>query len=222
MAASAIDLTTAAVVAGDLGVASDATVDRLVTAASQIIASYCGRKFEKATVTEYPASYGRPKLLLERAPVVGITSITELGSVVDAGDYECLGRNAQAGIIYRKNGVWALTARVGGRVTETLDEHEGESGDNGITVVYEAGYVTPGQKALDATLTVTLPEDVQEAAVMTAVQLYRSRGLDRNIASESLGDWSVSYAGTNAVIGRGGPIPEVAQALLAPYTRRVF
>ncbi|RYZ42964.1 MAG: hypothetical protein EOO71_05570 [Myxococcaceae bacterium] len=62
---------------------------------------------------------------------------------------------------------------------------------------------------------VTLPEDVQEAAILTAVQLYRSRGVDSMVASESIGDWSVSYFAAKAE-GKS-PIPGIAQALLAPY-----
>lgn len=73
----------------------------------------------------------------------------------------------------------------------------------------------PGQRALDASRVVTLPEDVQEAAILTAVQLYRSRGVDSMVASESIGDWSVSYFAAKAE-GKS-PIPGIAQALLAPY-----
>jgi hypothetical protein len=219
--ANAIDLTLASTVAGDLGVTADATVDRVVSAASRAIARYCGRVFEKATgIVEYPAGYGRPLLLLDRAPILGITSIVERGSTVDPSLYEAKGSNLDGGIVYRLQGVWANTARLDGRITDTLALNQGRSGVDGITVTYDAGFVTPGQVAIGLFPAVTLPEDVQEAAILTAVAMYRRRGIDPNVASESLGDWSVSYQGTNTAIGRGGAIPETAQALVASYVAR--
>lgn len=217
--ANAIDLCLAATVAGDLGVAADATVDRVVTAASSIIAGYCGRTFEKGTaLVEYPAGYGRPLLILDRPPIIGITSIYEGGELVAAADYETVGKLAEAGMVYRKNGTWMLTARDDGRITEHL-EFQGSS--DGIVATYDGGYVTPGQKAANGALTVTLPESVQEAAILTAVALYRRRGVDPNIASEAIGDWSVSYRGPNTLIGVGdGAVPDVARSLLVPYVIR--
>lgn len=214
MAANAKDLCLAATVAGDLGIASDATVERLVTAASQAIANHCGRVFHKETVTERPTGTGRAFLSLDRPPVVTVTSVTELGTVLEADEYEV--QDAAAGILLRKGTRWPYTGQSGGNVTLSEEHLFGQSGDEGIEVVYSGGYVTPGQKSLDDALTVTLPEDIQEAAVLTAVALYRRRGTDPNIASESLGDWSVTYA--HASSGRGG-IPDAARELLAPYVR---
>lgn len=220
MPASEIDLCTAADVAEDLGIDSSATVQRVVTAASRAIAAFCGRTFQRGTdIVEYPASYPRRFLLLDRAPIVSITSITEHGSTVDAADYQCIGKNAEAGIVYRVNGFWLSTELYEQRVTRQVTGSEGRSGDTGITVTYTAGYVTPGQAALDAALTVTLPEDLQEAAIQTAVSMYRARGVDQNIASESIGDWSVSYFAEKA--RAGSVIPGSAQSLLARHVRLV-
>lgn len=214
--ANAIDLTLASTVAGDLGVTADATIDRLVTAASRAIARYCDRTFEKGTaIVEYPPGYRRPLLALTRTPIISIASIVELGATVDPSVYEVY--SADAGLVLRKDGVWALTARAGGRISETVDQHLSEIGVNGITVTYDGGYVTPGQKALNGALTVTLPEDIQEAANITASQLYRSRGIDALVQSESLGDWSVAYFERKA--SGQDVIPGIAKALLAPYVR---
>lgn len=216
MAASVVDLCLASTVAGDLGVDDAARVQRAVTAASRAIARYCGRPFERATVTEYPAGYGRPLLLLERAPIVSITSITEGGVTLASTSYEFLGELANAGLVLRRDGVWMDTGTLAGRVTASPDVNVGRS--DGLVVEYVAGYVTPGQRVLDGSLTVTLPEDVQEAATLTAADFYRRQTQDANIASETLGDWSVSYAGTNTAIGRGvDPLPAIAVQLLAPY-----
>lgn len=221
MAANAADLCLSSTVAADLGVADDATVQRCVTAASRAIARWCGRTFEhSAAIVEYVPGFGRPYLILERPPIVSITSIVELGAEVDAANYESVGKNAEAGMVRRKNGgVWANTARLEGRITDTPGHNDGETGDAGITVTYEGGYVTPGQVAIaPAAGPVTVPEDLQEAAVIVASAFYRRLNRDPNIASESLGDWSVSYAGGNSAIGRGaGGIPDIAVELLASY-----
>ena len=55
-------------------------------------------------------------------------------------------------------------------------------------------------------------------AILAAVAFYRRRGTDPNVASESLGDWSVTYAGGNTAIGRSaGGLPDAAAQLLGPY-----
>lgn len=214
MAANAIDLTTAAIVADALGLASSSAVERAVTAASRAIASYCGRTFEKgAAIVEYPEGYGRPLLLLDRAPVVSIASITELGATVAAADYECVGKNAAAGLVYRLRGVWMRTGRSEGLVTEGSFAYQGST--EGIVATYTAGWVTPGQFALDPQLTLNLPEDVQEAALLAAVAFYRRRGVDPSLASEAIGDWSASYRATDPQ----APVPPAAMDLLAPYVR---
>jgi hypothetical protein len=214
--ANAIDLTLAATVAADLGVAADATIDRVVTAASRAIATYCGRAFEKATgVVEYPAGYGRPHLVLDRAPILAITSIVEFGSTLSASEYTFEGNLANAGMVFRRGGAaWARTAQDAGRITPQFDYVQGQSTSDGIVVTYDAGFVTPGQKAANGALTVSVPEDLQEAANMVAVNLYKRRTLDQTLAAESLGDWSVTYrAALPALLG-----PDVV-ALLAPYVR---
>jgi hypothetical protein len=223
VAANAIDLTTATIVAGDLGISSDATVERVVTAASRLIASYCGRSFERATLTEYPPGYARSLLLLSRPPIVSVTSITEEGNTVSAADYSVTARLdgisvSEAGMVYRLGGgTWLSTVRYEGRITDSPGMSVGTSNTDGITVVYVGGYVTPGQNALDPISypSITLPEDVQEAAVVVASALYKRRGLDQNLASESLGDWSVSYRGSLPT----AIAPEV-EAFLAPYVLR--
>ncbi|WP_254625391.1 hypothetical protein [Myxococcus sp. CA051A] len=197
-----------------MGIPVSPRVEVLVTAASRAVAGYCGRVFERGLgLVEYPAGYGRPLLLLERPPVLAISGVWEGGNQVSADEYEIAGGLAEAGMLRRRRGVWRATVRSGGGVSGTLGDFEGS--EDGLRVVYDGGYVTPGQWTLDGALVVTLPEDVQEAAVLTAVQLYRSRGVDAMVASESIGDWSVSYFAAKAE-GKS-PIPGAARALLAPY-----
>ncbi len=210
------DLCLAATVAADLGVPVDASVERCVSSASRAIARLCGRAFERVTVTEYPASYGRPFLLLERPPLVAIVSVTEAGELLDPTRYTIAGDLADGGLVYRLEDTWPETARVGGLVTTTVELRQGSPA--ALAVTYTGGYVTPGQVALDATVgPVTLPADVEEAAILEACALYRGRGRDADVSAESLGDWSVSYreraAGQRLASAR-------AELLLAPYVLR--
>src|SRR5438067_2482919 len=101
----ASDLCTSAQAATDLGVTADDIVQRVVSAAGAAIATFCGRTFEKGTgIVEYAAGYRRPMLVLKRSPVLGITSITELGAVVASADYECVGDNLKTGMVVRLRG----------------------------------------------------------------------------------------------------------------------
>jgi hypothetical protein len=214
----AYDLCTAADVASDLGVTADDKVQRVVTAAGAAIRTFCGRTFEKAIgIVENASGYGRPLLLLKRTPVLGITSITEFGAAVAPADYECSGDNANAGMVLRLRGTWLNTRYTRGIVTPSDDAHQERS--DLIVATYDAGYVTPGQNAIDSVTypTISLPEDVQEAAIMTASTLFRRRGIDPDIAGEGIGDWNIQYFATKATAAVA--IPMLAQALLMPHVR---
>ena len=215
MAANAIDLCLATTVAADLGVASDATVQRVVTAASRAIAVWCGRTFERASgIVEPVKGYGRPYLLVARPPVVSIDSITIGGATVPASEYEVNGTETDAGMILRIHSNWPSYAY--GPFSATLKPREEIASSDDIVVTYDGGFVTPGQNSVDPATypAVTLPEDVQEAAILTACSLYRARGQDQFVASESLGDYSVSYFAAKA---EQMGLPPLAQAFLAPY-----
>lgn len=212
MAATVVDLCLAATVAGDLGVASDATVQRVVTAASRAVATFCGRRFERElSIVETPASYGRPLVLLERYPILAVTSVLVRGAALAATEYRVEGEG-----LLRIRSVWPRTARDAGDITAALDHFHGDA--DVLKVTYDAGYVTPGQAALapvGAPLTVTLPEDVQEAAILVATGLFKRRTVDASVASESLGTWSVSYRAALPLL----VAPEV-EAMLGPYINR--
>lgn len=213
---SPTDLCLAATVAADLNVPVDPSVERCVSAASRAIARLCGRAFERATVTEHPASYGRPFLLLERPPLVAIVSVVERGELLDPSRYTIAGDLADGGLVYRLEDSWPDTARVGGLVTTTVDLRQGSP--DALAVTYTGGFVTPGQVAVDpSTGPATLPADIEEAAILEACALYRGRGRDADVSAESLGDWSVSYreraAGQRLASAR-------AELLLAPYVLR--
>lgn len=218
MAANAIDLTLAATVAGDLGVASDATVQRVVTAASRMISRWCVRDFTYATgIVEYPNGDNRPYLIVRKPPIVSITSIVESGVTLDPSEYESVDDNAEAGLIYRLDGPFLYVGQQMGGVTAVFDPKQGDSTSQGITLTYAGGYVTPGQNAVNSGLypTVTLPEDVQEAAIMTAGYLYKYRGVDTRVKAMQLGDYSVQYRDPDPE----NVIPAPAREILGYYRR---
>lgn len=206
------DLTLPATVALELGGTVDqARLTRLISAASAAIARNLNRPrmHYGAAISEKVAGYGRERLVLGVAPVISLTSVTlEDGTVLDPSDYEL--EDSDAGLLYRGSGwPWTGVLRPGLLPNELVAGSERPS----ITVVYSGGWVTPAQAG---SLTRTLPYDIEEAAVQTVVALYRKAGADPTVASESLGDYSVSYRGT---MSPGGIIPEAVLAQLATYRR---
>lgn len=216
MPANALDLCLADDVAGDLSVASDAKVQRCVTAASAAIARACIRTFEQSSLTEAPAGAGRPRFLVARPPIVSIASVVEFGAELDADEYSIEGSFPFSEMVLRKHGIWPRTGVHGGFVTESLSFYA--PNPDVLSISYVGGFITPGQNALDAATypAVTLPEDIQEAAIHTAAQMYLAGGMNPQVAAESIGDWSATYrAGSEAPL-----IPTAAMALLEPYMLR--
>jgi len=136
-------------------------------------------------------------------------------TTLDADSYEI--EDADAGILQRDSG-WNARNRdvpgaAGGDIVPRTDKRR-------ITVVYVGGYVLPN----DSTGTRNLPYDIEQACILTVTSLFRRRGSDRLVSSESLGDYSVSYRNPNSAIGlgAGGIIPDEAMPLLEPYRRTVM
>jgi hypothetical protein len=119
--------------------------------------------------------------------VATIENVTEAGELLDPARYTIAGDLADGGLVYRLEDAWPDTARVGGLVTTTVELRQGSPAS--LAVTYTGGYVTPGQVALaPAAGPVTLPADVEEAAILEACALYRGRGRDADLSAESLGD----------------------------------
>lgn len=207
------DLTLPATVATELAggvLSSDARLPRLIAVASAAIASYLdrGQLHYSAAITEKVKAFGRPRLVLDVTPIVAITSITlDDGTVVASTDYTI--ENARAGFLYRRAG-WASTGLVRGGLPPGNDPAPGTE-ESSITVVYGGGWVCPAQSG-----TRNLPYDIEEAALQTAVALYRGNGRDPSVSSEALGDYSVSYRGE---VNPAGIIPPNVIAMLDKYRR---
>ena len=214
------DLTSIAAVAAVLEVEQgDAKLPRLISAASEAVRQYINRPrvHYGASITELARGYGRPRLLLNVTPILTIASITlPDGSLVDPSEY--MVEDADAGMVYRAAG-WPFTGQLHGGLLY-VDPVSGSERPS-ISVVYAGGWVTPAQAATTPGLPRSLPYDLEEAVIMTVVARYRGGGVDPNVASESLGDYSVSYRNPNTLIGVGGGgiIPDAAARILDSYAR---
>jgi uncharacterized phiE125 gp8 family phage protein len=169
---------------------SDAIVAALINSCSEWVVGHIGRKLLSETLTEYYHGDGSSLLMLNRRPVVSITSIHVDGnrlwdstSEVASSDYQL---DKQAGMIRAWNlfGNWVC-------------------GTSNIRVIYVAGY-TAGP-------TGTMPKDLKLAVLRMIDHQWRDgfqlRKLDK--ISDVVGDINTSY--------RDGDVPKDAQSILARY-----
>jgi hypothetical protein len=205
-------LCTAAAFAGDTGNADADTAVRYINAASAMVEAYLGRKcgrqvaFEEALI-----GWGGPRLYLSLTPVEVVTSISVDDTEVDAAEY--LLEDSDTGLVYRLNG-WPWSAPPLGLGIEEMLHAGGES--RNVTAVYTGGWVLPNEADPAGSDWTRLPADIEEAACLLAAHLYRMRGRNQAVASESIGNTSVAFM-TQGPTGWAG-LPAVA-SLLAPYRR---
>ena len=186
MALAANALTTLAIVKTELGITGateDTYLERMINAASDRIENYCSRAFFKETgKIENVAGFGGVYLLVSKAPLLAITSITFDGNTVASADYEI--HDADVGSIYRKGGWHWTTARLKDITQPPMPGHERKL----YKVTYDGGYETPEQGG-----TRTLPFDLEDACVQMVASRFRGKGRDPNIKSEKLLSWSATY-----------------------------
>lgn len=160
----------------------DAILERLIHAGSRAISKLAGGRvfeYDPAIVEDlrllgHTYGQGSRTIMVQRTPLLSIASIELIDQAGDTQEtYEVDTYNiekADAGIIYRELG-WPC-----------FDIYR-------VRVTYEGGYVTPAQvengqvDGDNARVARTLPEDLEEAAIMTVVSLWSRRGQDREIAS---------------------------------------
>lgn len=150
------------------GTEHDAELARLIPMADALIARYCGRTFEAASVTEYHSTRAAiPRLALARPPVTAITSIHDdpdrqygSGTLLTPGTDYVL-EDPEAGIV-------------------AFDQYTVLGGINNLKVVYDGGYAT-------------IPADLEQAAI-EIVWLTRDLGDQAllGILSKSIADGSVT------------------------------
>lgn len=196
-------LTTWATIKTELGLAdADQTnAERLINVASTAIEGYCGRHFDKATVTsEIYVATGMQRLILERTPIVSISSITDDGTAIAASDYAI--EDAALGFVWSDVG-WATEDEI---ILGSVSRREiPGSSERLLKVTYIGGYVTP-----NLTGTRDLPYDIEQACIETVCSLWRRRGVDNRAAA---------FDGQAAPVAVWGMIPGSAIPVLNRYRR---
>lgn len=187
--------------AGISGTADDTRLQKLIDYAHVALRRYCGRSlsdgFESATRTE-DYDVNASDLQLKEWPVTSITSITPintdntLGSALQSTEYH----------VDLNTGVVTMNAGQNGRVffdddtdSASLSDWEWRPNFARCRVVY---------------VNAAAPDDIEMALCKMVDGLYAGIRNGTGIASQSLGNWSVTFASAD--------VAAAAQAqLLAPY-----
>lgn len=194
------NLTTTPAVVGRLGLSETPEgMDQLVLAVSRAIERYCGRVFAQQGYDETLNGSDIDTLVLAHSPIIGTPTILADNSPIT--DFEV--RDAEAGLLYRSVG-WARGAWVGWNNDIEIDRLG--SSYPAFVISYTAGYKLPGEKDT------TLPPDIEEAAIMTAMQWYRRQTRDGDVKAKKVGDLSITYGESEEATHHG--VPAMARALL--------
>jgi hypothetical protein len=173
----------------------DDIINSIIDGIDGIFDTYCGRPLlmtDEAVTENYGIDECRSRLLLNRYPIISITSLKEAfdydftaaEALVSNADYR-LSNKGLNGIIYRLNGYW-------------LD------GEDIIEVIYRGGYCGASEAA--AAGENALPDELREAAVMQACFMFKRK--------DDLGLSSIS--------SQGGSISKFADVELLPLVKQVL
>jgi len=175
----------------ELGIVADSTEDaKLSRIIGRVSRELCGpegldREAWRQTYIEKLAGDGGRLMSLSRWPVESITSITYDGATVDASTYDAptLDRDSN---VFRADG-WNRNA-------PTNSARFPETGDRALlyTITYVAGWLMPGEVATASEA--LLPDDIQDAAIMAALGLYRGRDVEPGVRAEQVEGMSRTYA----------------------------
>lgn len=159
---------------------NDSLLEKLIDQASAMIVRYCHRPFALERYRETLAGYGGPRIMLTMRPVVEIFSVKERGYEITGYKLE----SPESGILYRAQG-WGWNPSLVWDITwHPLANTEGYM----YEIEYTAGYKLPGDPDRN------LPEDIERACINTVVSWYQGMQYAGSIKSESIGDYSVTYA----------------------------
>lgn len=196
-------LTTLARVKAELDITgTDTNRDMLlnlkILEASDDIEAALGFTVRKETVSElfwFEGGDSAPEyLVLDRAPVATITSVTLDDVLLDASRYRI---DKETGVLYALDASgypchWFFC--------------------KGIVVVYSGGYILPAESGSD------LPAGIQGAAVELVSDFWLAKGRDPSIKSEDIpGVRSTDY--WVGAVGEEGELPPRVVMKLAPYRR---
>ncbi|MDP2275291.1 MAG: hypothetical protein Q8K32_31385 [Archangium sp.] len=207
------DLTTAATAADVLGVsAADPKLPRLIGAASESIRRFINRPrlhFTAGFVERLPGYLQQVRLRLGVLQVTAIASVVlPDGTSLTADEYVREDDDDGGVALYRARG-WPWTGLI--RPGVLYDAPAVGTEAKTIVVTYSGGWVTPAQAG-----TRTLPFDIEEVCLQAVSAMYRRQGIDPLVASESLGDYSVSMREAPAL---DGLVPASVLAQISSYRR---
>lgn len=177
----------------------DALLNAKIDEATSDIEAHLNRTLSRIAATETfwtePGGQGLADVLvLDRAPVPSITSVTVDDVLVETDEYRL---DADAGLLYRLDSggypyVWQWC--------------------KSIVVVYAGGFLLPGETGR------TLPPALEAAAVELMQSYWLSRGRDPLIRSEDVpGLGSVQY--WVGAVGESGELPPGVVSKIAPFRR---
>lgn len=178
----------------------DAQYTSLIPAAESVVERWAKRKFSSALRTEYYSGTNNRKLILRKYPVVSVTSVwldtsaaygdsptafPDTSLLVSGTDYTLMREGSvdstcDSGVLLRLNALWPQVSRIS--VFGLLNVEPGPDYGN-IKVTYTAGYGV-------------IPEDVK-LAVAQLCEWFRVHSFGKDIHSEKIGDYAVSYVNQN-------------------------
>ena len=184
----------------------DARLLMFMDVASRQVENLCRQTFYyEAAAVEYHAVQNYPRLILNKKPVISITSIIDTygDATVAAATYEI--ENAYAGLVwfysipgddvYRFSGIEQPVAARRAR----------------YQVTYAGGYQTPNQSGTGAPL---LPSPIRYVTTRLAAGMYLRQGVDPRVQREHLLEASVWYSDTQ--------FQSEVDAMLRPYRAPVM
>jgi len=176
-------LTTLATVKEELKLADstkESLLQTLINQASAFVERYCNRTFALQKYKETIAAHGSLYLPLSMRPVIAVDTVEENGHPIT--DYVL--ETPDSGLLYRRVG-WGWKPMLNWVITwQPLPNADIQT----YEVVYTAGYILPNDTAR------TLPYDIERACIEIIKGWYVDIEAGRRIQSESIGDYSVTYA----------------------------
>ena len=208
---------------GAISTAQENRLRRSINVASSTICRHIDRDLARATITAERHSAERgPRLVVRRTPIVSVTSVAVGDTtpiVIDPSVFVV--EHDEAGIIFFRTALPTFGYRRAGIAQDAQPGTEYPD----LIVAYVGGYITPEQADVGGAYvgeTVTLPAEIEEAAIRLAAHMYQSPigFVAGEVASERLGDASITYRNDTDVGGR--QIPSHIRAMLDPFKRVII
>jgi hypothetical protein len=187
----------------------DAVLTNTLERAEDRIRRVCGKGdglFASASRTEKIPGTGRPIIYLTHRPVTVITSViayadASTSSTLTSTTYRI--NDEQTGVMLTDwaNPLWDMGGPEYRRTSALWRPYAREQTAYPYTqVIYTGGYAT-------------IPDDLAECALWLASQMYRERGVNYAVQSESLGHYSYTLANS----ANGNAITQELHERLAPF-----